>query len=241
MASTALWRGAHAHDPHPGVSMAGSSAMSTNQGRSGLARGRRSFSLRSAVLTESRATSSQLNWRPEKSRHGFRLGSGSPRLRGWSPCSLRCSGPARFGSVGGTRFRPRAAGCRPPPGETRMIGSARSPRPHEKVMQHSRWPGPASPKQVSRSRAMPARGRWPVLPVGARCRAPSWPQRYAPRREPSRRLGSAGWGLCRRGPAGRCAGPHRENWPEVGVPSRPRASAQSARRGSARLRRAAPG
>ena len=27
-----------------------------------------------------------------------------------------------------------------------------------------------------------------------------------------------GWGLCRRGPAGRCAGPHRENWPEVGVP-----------------------
>ena len=112
--------------------MAGSSAMSTNQGRSGLARGRRSFSLRSAVLTESRATSSQLNCRPEKSRHGFRLGSGSPRLRGWSPCSLRCSGPARFGSVGGTRFRPRAAGCRPPPGETRMIGSARSPRPHEK-------------------------------------------------------------------------------------------------------------
>ena len=132
MASTALWRGAHAHDPHPGYSMAGSSAMSTNQGRSGLARGRRSFSLRSAVLTESRATSSQLNCRPEKSRHGFRLGSGSPRLRGWSPCSLRCSGPARFGSVGGTRFRPRAAGCRPPPGETRMIGSARSPRPHEK-------------------------------------------------------------------------------------------------------------
>ena len=116
----------------PGYSMAGSSAMSTNQGRSGLARGRRSFSLRSAVLTESRATSSQLNCRPEKSRHGFRLGSGSPRLRGWSPCSLRCSGPARFGSVGGTRFRPRAAGCRPPPGETRMIGSARSPRPHEK-------------------------------------------------------------------------------------------------------------
>ena len=30
-----------------------------------------------------------------------------------------------------------------------------------------------------------------------------------------------GWGLRRRGPAGRCAGPHRENWPEVGVPLRP--------------------
>ena len=28
----------------------------------------------------------------------------------------------------------------------------------------------------------------------------------------------AGWGLRRRGPAGRCAGPHRENCPEVGVP-----------------------
>ena len=39
------------------------------------------------------------------------------------------------------------------------------------------------------------------------------PQGYAPRQEPSRR-----WGLRRRGPPGRCAGPHRENWPEVGVP-----------------------
>ena len=27
-----------------------------------------------------------------------------------------------------------------------------------------------------------------------------------------------GWGLRGRGPAGRCAGPHREDWPEVGVP-----------------------
>ena len=39
----------------------------------------------------------------------------------------------------------------------------------------------------------------------------------------TRREGSHpdGWGLRRRGPAGRCAGPHRENCPEVGVPSRP--------------------
>ena len=36
----------------------------------------------------------------------------------------------------------------------------------------------------------------------------------------TRREGSHpdGWGLRRRGPAGRCADPHRENWPEVGVP-----------------------
>ena len=38
----------------------------------------------------------------------------------------------------------------------------------------------------------------------------------APRGEPSHR-----WGLNRRGPVGRCAGPHRENWPDVGVPSGP--------------------
>ena len=44
-----------------------------------------------------------------------------------------------------------------------------------------------------------------------------------------------GQGPRRRGPAGRGAGPHRENCPEVGVPSRPRAFAQSAVRGFDRL------
>ena len=34
-----------------------------------------------------------------------------------------------------------------------MIGSARSARPHEKVVRHPRWQGPASSAQVSRSRA----------------------------------------------------------------------------------------
>ena len=40
-----------------------------------------------------------------------------------------------------------------------MIGSARSPRPHERVVRHSRWQGPASSAQVSRSRAMPVGDR----------------------------------------------------------------------------------
>ena len=121
--------------------------------------------------------------------------------------------------------------CPPPPGETPMIGSAGHPARMKKAVRHSRWPGPASSPQVSRSRAIPAGGRWPVLPVGARCRAPSCLDGYAPRREPSRRLGGSApprpcgplwptggpafqavpallrWrGYAARGPAGRSAG-----------------------------------
>ena len=45
------------------------------------------------------------------------------------------------------------------PGETYMIGSARSPRWHEEVVRPSRWQGRTSLAQVSRSRAMPTGGR----------------------------------------------------------------------------------
>ena len=47
-----------------------------------------------------------------------------------------------------------------------------------------------------------------------------------PRLRGTRRDGShpGSWGLRRGGPVGGGAGPHRENWPEVGVLSRPRAS-----------------
>ena len=41
----------------------------------------------------------------------------------------------------------------PPPGETHMTGSARSPLRHEKVVRHSRRQSSASSAQVSRSRA----------------------------------------------------------------------------------------
>ena len=43
-----------------------------------------------------------------------------------------------------------------------------------------------------------------------------------------------------RGAARRCAGPHRENWPEVGVPSGPRASSRAASASPAALRAAVP-
>ena len=59
------------------------------------------------------------------------------------------------------------------------------------------------------------------------------------RSKPSPRFLSVG-GTPFRSPPASGAGPHRENWPAVGVPSRPRASSQSAVRRFARLRRAVP-
>ena len=153
--------------------------------------------------------------------------------------------------------RPRRYGprCRAPLGETHMIGSARSPRPHERDAALTlawrsvvgtgfalpRDRGAASSVQVSRSRAMPVGDR--------RSTVARHPALGGTRRDGNR---PDGWGLRRRGPAGRCAdrrsafqavlaplldgryavrgpvgggaGPHRENWPEVGVLSRPRAS-----------------
>ena len=53
------------------------------------------------------------------------------------------------------------------------------------------------------------------VPLPACCSA-----RWGTRREGSH---PDGWGRRRRGAARRGAGPHRENWPEVGVPSGPRA------------------
>ena len=72
------------------------------------------------------------------------------------------------------------------------------------MARHSRWPGAASSAPVSRSRAMPTRGRRskPSPPLSA--------LKFKRRREPSRRLGSAPPRPC--GPLCR---------PEVGVPSRP--------------------
>ena len=65
----------------------------------------------------------------------------------------RCSCGAPCRGSASTVSRPCRPGWRPPPGETHMIGSARSPRPHERVVRHSRWQGPASSARVSRSRA----------------------------------------------------------------------------------------
>ncbi len=93
---------------------------------------------------------------PTSGRHSPPQAGGSegPRVRGWFASR---PGPGRSASSGrlrGTRLSLRSAQrCRPPRGETPMIGSARSPRRHEKVVRHSRWQGPTSSAQVSRSRA----------------------------------------------------------------------------------------
>ena len=122
--------------------------------------------------------------------------------------------------------------CRAPLGETHMIGSARSPRPHERdaaltlawrsvvgtgfalprdagrrpppgelaSAPLSDWRGVASSVRVSRSRAMPVGGphreNWPALRFARR------PALRGTRRDGNR---PDGWGLRRRGPAGRCA------------------------------------
>ncbi len=79
-------------------------------------------------------------------------------------------------------------------------GSGGRPRhPGLERVRHSRWHGAASPARVSRSRAMSAGGRRPVLPVGARCRTPS--SRSAVRGFAARRAPVA------------VGGRHRENWP----------------------------
>ena len=91
-----------------------------------------------------------------------------------------------------------------------MIGWSCTPRPREKVVRHSRWQSPASSAPVSRSRAMPTRGR----------RSQPCPRFFA---------GSSTWSRpAARGGAGL----------KTGVPSRPRASFRWAIRDSARLRRA---
>ena len=82
--------------------------------------------------------------------------------------------------------RPRPCGplCRAPPGEALMIGSARSCGPHEKGGAALTLAGPGV---IAAGFALPRdAGRRPAL----RCRTPSCPQGYAPRREPSQRLGS---------------------------------------------------
>ena len=108
-----------------------------------------------------------------------------------------------------SRAPPASGGpCRAPPGETLMIGSARSPRPHEKGGVALMLAGPgviaagfalardAGRRPVASSaRWGPAVARHPAL------------EGYAPRREPSRQLGSRPPRPC--GPLCR---------PEVGVP-----------------------
>ena len=76
-----------------------------------------------------------------------------------------------------------------------------------KTERNSSWPGPASSPQVSRSRAMPVGGRRPVLPVGARCRAPSCPREVRAEKGALPTVGSLPPRPC--GPLCR---------PEVGVP-----------------------
>ena len=89
--------------------------------------------------------------------------------------------------------------------------------------QGSRFSVPASiaatRRPTSASQAVPAPGSDgpSMLPSNS---AANSARAWRSSRRASARTGSHpdGWGLRRRGPAGRCAGPHRENWPEVGVP-----------------------
>ena len=88
-----------------------------------------------------------------------------------------------------------------------MIGSARSPRPHERDAALTL----AWRSVVGTGFALPRdAGRRPALRFARR------PALRGTRRDGNR---PDGWGLRRRGPAGRCAGPHRGL--EVGVPLRP--------------------
>ena len=105
-----------------------------------------------------------------------------------------------------------------------------TPARMNKVVRDSRWPGPASSPQVSRSRR--DAGRRPVARSpggGPLSRAILSLEGYAPRREPSRRLGSAPPRPC--GPLCR---------PEVGVPSRPPRSCSLGSARFAALRAAVP-
>ena len=81
------------------------------------------------------------------------------------PCAPSCPrgyAPRTTPRVGCTRFT-ALRGAMPVGGQRRDW----------KVVRPSRWRGAASSALVSRSRAMPVGDRWPVLPVGARCRARS--------------------------------------------------------------------
>ncbi len=108
----------------------------------------------------------------------------------WPPASARRIGKRRRGSPLGT--------C--PTGRTLVIGSARSPRPHEKGAALTL----AGPGIIGAGFALPRdAGRRPVAssPGGGPLSRAIVPLRG------TRREGSHpdGWGLSRRGPAGRCA------------------------------------
>ena len=121
---------------------------------------------------------------------------------------------------------------RPSPGESHIIGSATHPAGVKMRGSACRAGNActhvecaASGALVSRSRAMPAGEGRPVLPVGAQL-SRAILLLTGPRREGSH---PDGWGLRRRGPAGRCAGPHRR----YGVPLRPAPSGMGFPRGAA--------
>ena len=87
------------------------------------------------------------------------------------------------------------------------------------------WPGAASSVLVPRSRAMPAGSRWPVLPLGARCRAPSAQDGCTQFRPPSAGCADRrsafqavpalfrGWRWEFRGLWPRCRSGDRRSWP----------------------------
>ena len=122
------------------------------------------------VVVEVKSRCSDPSW-------GWRLRRGTP-----GPCRLQRVGGrwtilpwrefldlvGRDPLIGRAVRRGRAGRLPPLPGahlgETHMIGSARSPRPHEEVVRRSRWQGPASSAQVSRSRAMPVGDRRSMSP-----------------------------------------------------------------------------
>ena len=152
------------------------------------------------------------------SGHGGRIVQrrrGGPKARG-HPASR----PYALPPAGGGRRRA-------PPGETAMIGSARTPRRHESAV---RWTVPVSAARHHAERragkGTPTSGqssRWgPAQPAaGGRREEPrvgGRPSQPGPRvqRHPDGRVVRAFRCASRSG-----AGPHRENWPEVGVPLRP--------------------
>ena len=120
--------------------------------------------------------------------------------RGWAVSS-------RWWNPGERRLFGRdGSPAEPPPGEAHLIGSARSPRRHEKVVRHSRRQSSASPAQVSRSRACRAPPGEAHLIGSARS-----PRRHEKVVRHSRRQGSALPAQVSRSRACR---------PEVGVPVR---------------------
>ena len=88
-------------------------------------------------------------WSAQPAAGGRREG---PRVRGWFASRPGPRRSASSGRLGGTRLSLRfAQRCRPPPGETPMNGSTRSPRPYECAV--PRWCTSRCPSHQAERRA----------------------------------------------------------------------------------------